>query len=63
MSNTLFVNFLTELKNQIDTWYEIKCRELLSHIILLPGYIFKGNYVFTGKEDNSLDKTVELRKN
>ena len=51
----MFTNFSTELKKQIGAWYKVKCRKLLSQIIIGLYYIFKENHVFI-EEDNSSDK-------
>ena len=58
MSNTLFTNFTTELKKQIGIQYEIKCRKLLSQIMIRSSFIFKENHVFLEEKDNPSEKVV-----
>ena len=62
MSNTLFTNFLTELKKQIGIWYEIKCRKLLSQIMRRSSSIFKENHVFIEEEGSPSDKVVVVKE-
>ena len=43
MSKILLTNFLTELKKQIGTWYEIKCGEIYSQLMTPSTFIFRKN--------------------
>ena len=58
MSNTLFTSFSTKLKNQIGLWYEIKCRKLLSQVMIRSSFTFKQNHVSVEEEDNPSGKVV-----
>ena len=63
MLNTLFTNFLTELKKQLGTYrYEIKCGRLLSQIMRRSSFIFKENHVFIEEEENLSNKVAMVEE-
>ena len=67
ISNTLFINFLGKLKKEMgickNMSYEIKCRKLLSKIMIRSSFIFKENHAFTEEEDNPSDKVSIVEQN